>query len=505
MIEVDLPDGSVAEFPDGTPPDVIKGALQKRFGAPQQAAQPQAAPQEAAPQEAFDPYKGGIFTPVQGLASTFGALTGGSHAGVMGGFDDELTALTNPGDYGQLQAQADAAKAKRRAEHPVASVAGEIAGGLALGAGAGKAGLTVAGKSLPVVGKTGAAMLEGGAYGGLYGAGEAKPGERLAGAGTGAAVGAAAGGALELAGRGVSRALAGKQAAVPARASGDLAQEGNAIYSQARAAGVTVKAPSFDRLAQNVQLAAGRLNKDLRPNTAGIVDDVMALKGKNISLEELDELRQVVGQSMKNAQPQDVRTLTRIKDMIDNFSDNIKPGDITGDIRGFDFIKQAREVWTRKAKTELLENLVEKAKNQATGFENGLVIQFRQLANNKSLMRQFSAEEQKMILGIVRRGSFHGALRALGMLSPNSTFGGLMTGGVGVGAGILPGAALAGTGMAARAGAGALTRGKVDRVLSAVSTGQAPVIPQLPNHLRKLIPGAGAASMGTGQSLATSR
>jgi len=34
MIEVDLPDGSVAEFPDGTPTDVIRGALQKRFGAP---------------------------------------------------------------------------------------------------------------------------------------------------------------------------------------------------------------------------------------------------------------------------------------------------------------------------------------------------------------------------------------------------------------------------------------------------------------------------------------
>jgi hypothetical protein len=34
MIEVDLPDGAIAEFPDGTPPDVIKGALRKKFGAP---------------------------------------------------------------------------------------------------------------------------------------------------------------------------------------------------------------------------------------------------------------------------------------------------------------------------------------------------------------------------------------------------------------------------------------------------------------------------------------
>jgi hypothetical protein len=80
-----------------------------------------------------------------------------------------------------------------------------------------------------------------------------------------------------------------------------------------------------------------------------------------------------------------------------------------------------------------------------------------------------------------------------------------MTGGVGVGAGILPGAALAGTGMAARAGAGALTRGKVDRLIGAVSTGQAPQLPQLPNYLRPMIPGVTGASMGTGQSLATRR
>ncbi|WP_259669099.1 hypothetical protein [Rhizobium lentis] len=44
MIEVDLPDGSVAEFPDGTSPDVIKSALQKKFGGtPRQDMAPQSA------------------------------------------------------------------------------------------------------------------------------------------------------------------------------------------------------------------------------------------------------------------------------------------------------------------------------------------------------------------------------------------------------------------------------------------------------------------------------
>lgn len=41
MIEVEGPDGSIIEFPDGTPDDVIKGVMQRQFGAPQQ---PQAAP-----------------------------------------------------------------------------------------------------------------------------------------------------------------------------------------------------------------------------------------------------------------------------------------------------------------------------------------------------------------------------------------------------------------------------------------------------------------------------
>lgn len=35
MIEVEMPDGTIAEFPDGTSQDVMRSALQKRFGAPQ--------------------------------------------------------------------------------------------------------------------------------------------------------------------------------------------------------------------------------------------------------------------------------------------------------------------------------------------------------------------------------------------------------------------------------------------------------------------------------------
>ena len=261
-----------------------------------------------------------------------------------------------------------------------------------------------------------------------------------------------------------------------AQSADELANEASQLYQKADQAGVIIKNTAVNKLAGNVQLAAGRINRDLRPNTAGIVDDVAAIAGKDMSLQEMDELRQVVGQSMKNAQPQDVRTLERIKAVIDHFADNVRPGDIYsgGDLKGLDYLKQARGLWARKVKTEILNEVVEKAKNQATGFENGLVSQMRALANNKAKMRGFTADEQRMILSVVRRGSAHGVLRALGMLAPNSTFGGLMTGGVGVGAGVLPGALMAGAGLAAKAGAGKLTRSKMDALQTAVSTGSVP-------------------------------
>lgn len=257
-----------------------------------------------------------------------------------------------------------------------------------------------------------------------------------------------------------------------ATSSADLANETNRLYAASRAAGVTINAPSVDRLVNNIQMAAGRLNKDLRPNTAGVVDDALALKGKNLSLEELDEFRQVVGNSMARAQPQDVRTLTHIKKMVDNFADNVKPADIQGDIRGFEFIKEARKLNARKAKAEILSDLMERAKNQATGYENGLVIQLRALANNKDKLRAFSPQEQKLILSVVRRPTAHGVLRAMGMLAPNSTFGGIAGLGIAGSTGLIPGLVASGTGAAARYGAGMLTNRKMDLLQRSVSSGQ---------------------------------
>lgn len=64
MIEVDTPDG-VAEFPDGTAPEVMKAALQKRYGAPKPAAPP---PAQAKPDSFGSRLASGLADPVMGAA-----------------------------------------------------------------------------------------------------------------------------------------------------------------------------------------------------------------------------------------------------------------------------------------------------------------------------------------------------------------------------------------------------------------------------------------------------
>lgn len=427
--------------------------------------------------------------------------------GATGGFADEIYSGTVGGlsrmardgvGYGEAYKREQAlAAAQKRKRGDAANIIGDVAGGLATGGTLAKGGLTLTGRATSGLGKVAAAAGEGAAYGGVYGAGNAEEGKRLEEAGTGALLGAATGLGAEVLGSGISRlASKAKQPTTVAPTIDELTQATDDFYARSRAAGVTIKQPSFDKLANNMQLAAGRLNEKLRPGTAGIVEDVMALKGRNITLEELDDLRQQVGDAMSGAKRQDIRTLTRMKTVLDHFADNVKSGDITGDIRGFDLIKEGRKLASRKAKAETIETIVENAKNSASGFENGVINEFRSLARNPKRMGKFSKEEQKMIKGIIRRANVHGGLRAIGYLSPKSPLGAAVLGAMGIGSGIVPAAMVAGTGMASRAAATALTRGKLGNLQSAVANGSIPQLPQLPNYLRPAIGGLTAGTTG---------
>jgi hypothetical protein len=142
--------------------------------------------------------------------------------GLTMGFSDEaearLRASRGEGSYEDILAGLRQAKERFEQEAPIGSTLAEMGGALPtmLLGGAGAAGIaarvpSIAARFSPLTtGLTGAAAT-GGVTGGITGAGEAEPGQRMAGAGTGAALGAAFGPvgqvSTNIAGRAVSKGL----------------------------------------------------------------------------------------------------------------------------------------------------------------------------------------------------------------------------------------------------------------------------------------------------------
>lgn len=153
MIEVELPDGTIAEFPEGTPAETIKSALQRRFSAPAQAAPPVAEPDPA--QAEFD-----ALPMWQKPLKAADDLVRLAANGMTFGFADKIAGYM--GGDGTEAERAKTEDARTRAGG--AGLVAEIGGGIATPAGLAKAGLTAT--RLPgVVGRLGGLAADGAAIG----------------------------------------------------------------------------------------------------------------------------------------------------------------------------------------------------------------------------------------------------------------------------------------------------------------------------------------------------
>lgn len=125
MIEIELPDGTIAEFPEGTPNDAIKGALQKRFGAPK-ASNP-------APVDASTVFTDDMLFGLPGKASAgINALAQRGIAALPG--ESPFEGKTVSELYDQNRQNYTAGREKYAEESPVANTAASLAGGVYGGA-----------------------------------------------------------------------------------------------------------------------------------------------------------------------------------------------------------------------------------------------------------------------------------------------------------------------------------------------------------------------------------
>lgn len=501
MIEVEAPDGTIVEFPDGTPDAVMEKAMREAYGGQQESAKPGSGAFGAAGQQ----LKSGAFF---GFDDEIGAgMMAPIHAGMdwMKGEGFDMGRA-----YTRLQKQLDDEKQMRRQAHPVASAVGDIAGGLAAGAGAAKAGLSLAARpGTSIMGAAGRGAAEGAAYGGLYGAGEARPGERLSGAATGAGTGLLVGGTLGGIGGAVANRAARKAANAAAPSSDDLAREGRRLYDAFEREGVRYKTPAVQRLAGNLKAAAGRINDRLRPKTAGFMDDIDNLFQGDLSLEEFDEFRKSLNMELRRATPDDARTLNAMKRVADAWADKVQssPAFFTGDAKkATGLLKQARQTWSQHKKAEVIERIMDQAdvdgqgRYTQSGFANAIKNHMNALYKKiqKGTEKGWSPDEVALIRQMASGGSPSKVVNLMAKFAPRGVVS--ILGGQLVGSGI-PAIGNVMVPLAGHAAGKAADRAALQAAQTLHNAAAAGVSPRLagpiplPNKLAPLIPGGTAGAV----------
>lgn len=452
MIEVELPDGSIAEFPDGTSPDVIKGALQKRFAA-QPAPKAGRVPEERGfLRRVDDAVRGVADMATFGLADEFAAKMG------------DLTGIGgNAGQYEQNLAR----QRQRDAQGGYERLGGQLAGAIITpGLGAAK---TVGGAAAQGAGL-------GAAYG--FGSGEGGLNERLQSAAAGGAVGGVAGGVV----RGVTSRLGERAAAAAIPTTDDLRKAGQAAYEAADKAGVIIRPESTARLSQAIKadLAEFGFDPALQPGVSAVINRLDGLEGQNVTLKGLDIIRRVAnnaGQVRDN--PSQKALVGKITGKIDDFISELKPSDVlAGDAKGAaNSMLKARNLWGRLRRAEMADTAVLKAERRAasTGSggnaDNAVRQNIRSLLDNPKTARGMTETEKKAAERVVRGTVPQNALRLAGKLAPTGVVSGALSSGLGYGLAGPVGIALPVAGQAAKSAADAMTMRNVAKLSEIIRGG----------------------------------
>ena len=169
-----------------------------------------------------------------------------------------------------------------------------------------------------------------------------------------------------------------------------------------------------DDIAQSIKREG--FNARIHPKLVGVLEEVAAAGEKPMSISEIDTLRRVAQSAARSIEPDEARLGRIAIEKIDDFLDRVPESAIqAGDAsRIAPMLQEARGLWSQARKTELIQQAVEKAKNQASGFENGLRTQFRSLLNNPKKMRGFTEAEKDAIRMVVRGDTAENIAKAIG-------------------------------------------------------------------------------------------
>jgi len=364
--------------------------------------------------------------------STFGfgdelqAAIAAGNVGIQNALGVNTGGLTAGPAYNQALTQLRQEKQAEQTAAPVASLSGNIAGGLTTGS---LFGLGAAPTSLGKAAAQGATA--GGAYG--FGSGEGGVANRALEAVKGAAVGGALGGA----GYGLTRipdAIHAIRYKSVIPNSDQVRKMSSAMYEEAAQKG-GVLTPKFaddfiyelqkmePQTAQGKALAGADspVTKVIQ-RLSGTVDDNGVVQGgitgKPITLDAAQEMDEVLS-DMIDGYVKDGKLSKEGMKMLDiqtKFRDMINKADetqILGGKEGFDALKQARKLWATSRQMSDIDRIIQRtelSEQPATAIKSG----FRTMLSNPNRMRGYSPEVKKAIKDAATTGAVTDLIRTAG-------------------------------------------------------------------------------------------
>lgn len=259
-----------------------------------------------------------------------------------------------------------------------------------------------------------------------------------------------------------------------------LKNQANAAYKAADEAGVVVKAESVNNIQASMRsrIEAQGFDADLHPG----LNVVLKRLGGNenpLTLSEIDRFRRVLLNVVRNKDPNNFdqqRIAGEALQVLDDGIAGLTRSDlVSGNAQGIRSLTKARDLWKRKSKTEVIEDVLESARLQAgnysqSGMENALRQQFKTLAQNKRKMRQFSERERQLIRKAASGGPLINTMRFIGKFAPRGVVS--LSLGAGTGAATMgtPGAiAVPAVGMMGQQVATQLRKGRAKNALRAAA------------------------------------
>ena len=372
-------------------------------------------------------------------------------------------------------------------ENPKTALAAEIGGGLLTGGfGAAKAAGMTGVRQLP---KLAQLSMSGAAGGGLYGFGTGEGAkDSLQKAKTGAIIGGVASPAIGFVGgklvdmRSKSKIMDVLRKTAPTQE--EVKQASHALYKTAKDSGVVIRNQYYKDLLSKMGKEAKDFgfDLDLHPKTATAISRFMDKADDNIGIDELEILRKKMQAAALSNERSDATLARNMLGVIDDAMDSLSPNSVLSgkgaDVGGI--LKQARALWGKQSRMDMLNEAVEKARNQASGFENGIRVQMRSILNNPKKLRGFSADDVDLMKQVVRGGTKENILKLIGKMSisenQQSNLLGMLAGmAAGGSVGGAPGAiAMPIIGQAAKKSAQKLTRQNADNVIQSVARGVSP-------------------------------